>query len=263
MHPDPTLPLVLAIGGHDPSGGAGLQADIETLAAHGCRALTVVTALTTQSTCRVNQIQVQPPHQVDAQCRLLLEESRVGAIKIGLLGSAQVAAVAAALLADFPHIPVVLDPVLASGSGAPFADETLQRAIVDLLCPVCTLLTPNGPEARILTGEQHLDCCAAVLAAHGCSAALITGGHEADAQVINRLYDPTGLMDTYRWPRLRGSFHGSGCTLASAAAANLALGLRLTAAVERAQDYTWSCLSHGLATGRCQLMPNRFYGFAT
>lgn len=259
MQTSRTPPLVLVIGGHDPSGGAGLQADIETLAAHGCRALSIVTALTTQNTCSVAQVQVQPASQVVSQCRLVLEESQVAAVKIGLLGSAQVARSVADLLREFTHLPMVLDPVLVAGSGKSLADAALRQAILNLLCPQCTLLTPNGPEARVLGGHRELERCAETLVAQGCAAVLITGGHEHGDTVINRLYGQTGLMQEYTWPRLLGSYHGSGCTLASAIAAGLACGRPLATTVHEAQAYTWESLNRAFNSGRCQLTPNRFH----
>ncbi len=254
-----TLPLVLAIGGHDPSGGAGIQADIESLAANGCRALSVVTALTTQNTCGVRRVLPQPAQQVLEQIRLLMEESGISAIKIGLLGNASTAIALAELLSSYPDIPVVLDPVLASGSGTAMAGGTLPLVLEETLFPCCTLATPNSDEARWLSGEQELDECAARLIHHGCASVLITGTHETDEQVTNRLYSLGGLLQSWDWPRLPDSYHGSGCTLASAIAAGLARGHNLPDAVEQAQQYTWDALANALSTGRCQYTPDRFH----
>ncbi len=261
MQTYPKIPLVLAIGGHDPSGGAGLQADIETIAANGCHALTVVTALTTQNSCALSAIQLQPPVQIIEQCRWLLEDSQVAAIKIGLLGQAATARALAELLSEYPDIPVVLDPVLASGRGAPLANAALQQEISDRLCPHCTLITPNAPEARALTGQNDLAQCAGALIVKGCGAVLITGTHESGERVVNRLYGFAGVLQAHEWQRLPGSYHGSGCTLAAAVAAGLAGGLRLPDAVTQAQEFTWNSLAHSLSTGRCQHTPNRFFAF--
>jgi hydroxymethylpyrimidine/phosphomethylpyrimidine kinase len=257
------LPLVLAIGGHDPSGGAGIQADIETLAANGCRSLTVVTALTTQNTCAVRRVLPQPAGQVTEQVRLLLDESTVAAMKIGLIGSAGTALALAELLRQHPGIPVVLDPVLASGSGTDLADGTLPLVLEEALFPCCTLITPNSDEARRLSSEQDLDAAATRLIRHGCASVLITGTHESAEQVTNRLYSLGGPVQSWDWPRLPGSYHGSGCTLASAIAAGLARGLALHDAVQRAQQYTWDALDKALSTGRCQFTPDRFHRFIT
>jgi len=259
MNTNPDIPLVLAIGGHDPSGGAGLQADIEAIAANGGHALTVVTALTTQNSCGVSAVQPQPPEQIIEHCRLLLEESPVSAIKIGMIGAAATARALAELLAEHPNVPVVLDPVLASGSGTPLADAELLREIREGLCSYCTLLTPNVPEARALTDCSELEQCAETLIANGCGAVLVTGTHDPEGPVINRLYALAGLLHSQEWPRLPDSYHGSGCTLAAAVAAGLANRLPLIRAVERAQEFTWNSLDRALRTGRCQLTPNRFF----
>jgi hydroxymethylpyrimidine/phosphomethylpyrimidine kinase len=251
-------PLVLAIGGHDPSGGAGLQADIETLIANGCQPLSVVTALTSQNTCGVSRVTPQAPERVKEQIQLLLRDSPVTAVKIGLLGSPQVAGSLAEVLTEHPGLPVVLDPVLAAGTGATFGDE-LKAAITETLCAHCTLITPNSLEARALTGLDLLEDCAAALIAKGCGAVLITGTHERDSEVMNRLYGLAGPLQTRAWPRLEGSYHGSGCTLAAAVAAGLARGRILREAVGLAEEYTWNTLATALRTGQCQLTPNRFY----
>ena len=256
-----TLPLVLAVGGHDPSGGAGIQADIETLAANGCRALSVVTALTTQNTCGVSRVLPQPAEQVVEQIRLLLEESPVAAIKVGMLGAGTTARALAGLLGGCPDIPVVLDPVLAAGSGGALAEQDLMPALLEDLLPCCTLITPNSEEARRLSGRQDLADCAARLIQQGCASVLITGTHELEEQVTNRLYSLGGPLAAWDWPRLEGSYHGSGCTLAAAVAAGLGHGLSVPEAAALAQQFTWDALANALSTGRCQHTPDRFHRF--
>lgn len=256
-----SLPLVLAVGGHDPCGGAGLQADLEAIAANGCQALSVITALTCQTSCGVRQVLPQPAVQVLDHCLALFEDSPVAAIKLGLLGQATTAGTLAGLLGVHPGLPAVLDPVLHSGGGLPLADAALRTALVKDLAPRCTLMTPNTLEARALSGQHQLRDCAAALTEGGCPAVLITGTHDPGDQVVHRLYDADELLWEGAWERLPGEFHGSGCTLASAAAAGLALGKPLLAAVTNALDYSWHCLARALVTGHCQLTPNRFYRF--
>jgi len=255
----PNPPLVLAVGGHDPSGGAGIQADIEAISACGCRALTVVTTLTAQNTCGVGRLLPQPAAQVAEHCRLILRESRVAAVKIGLLGDATVARTLAGVLAEIPDVPAVLDPVLASGGGTPMAGEAVRQAITGILAPYVTLMTPNSLEARQLTGEDGGADCALALVRGGCASVLITGAHEAGDEVVNRLYGLAGLLHEQAWPRLDGEFHGSGCTLAAAAAAELAKGAAVVEAVNRAQAFTWNALKYAVRTGHCQLTPNRLW----
>lgn len=257
------IPIVLSISGHDPGGGAGIQADIEAISANGCHACSVITCLTEQDTCDVRALLPQPPGQVLAQARRVLKDSRVSVIKIGLLGQAGIAQGLADLLAEHPGIPVVLDPVLASGAGTDLTGRELVRTIRERLLPRTSLITPNSLEARTLApGGVSLDTCAADLLDLGCAAVLITGTHETGAQVINRLYRRNHSPVEAAWPRLRGSYHGSGCTLASAIAARLGLGEDLSVAADRAQEYTWQTLSRSLRTGRCQAIPDRLFALS-
>lgn len=253
-------PVVMTFSGHDPSGGAGLQADIEALASVGCRAATVATALTVQDTVNVRRVLPLDPDLVADQARTVLDDLPVAAFKIGLLGNTAVAAAIAGVLREHPRVPVVLDPVLAAGGGAALADDALLTAIRDLLARV-TLATPNGVEARRLAGDPAagLAVCARTLIGHGCRWVLVTGGHEPDSGVINRLFDAEGLQDSTTWPRLEATYHGSGCTLAAAAAGLLARGLTVREAVQGAQEYTWHALNHGYRPGRGQHLPQRFY----
>ncbi len=259
-------PVVLCISGHDPVGGAGIQADIEAVAANGCYACTAITCVTVQDTCNVAGLHVQPVDQILSQIRAVLDDIPVAVIKIGLLGSEEIALGLSRILKEIPPLPVILDPVLAAGGGAPLADAPLLDAIRRHLLPLVTLLTPNSREARILAaGPDDLGECARRLLAQGCRHVLITGAHEDGPAVINRLYAPDGDPHMSAWERLPGGYHGSGCTLASSIAARLALanagggdlGAPLLAAVEEGQAYTWKTLSQGLRLGRCQYLPNR------
>ncbi|MBK1702584.1 bifunctional hydroxymethylpyrimidine kinase/phosphomethylpyrimidine kinase [Thiococcus pfennigii] len=257
--PDPSPPIVLCAGGHDPTGGAGLTADAEAVRAAGAHALGLVTCLTTQDTCGVGGVFPQPIGQIEAQWRALSADSPIAAIKIGLLGSAAVAEAVEGRVRAHPGLPVVLDPVLASGAGDPIADAALVERLRHHLPGACTLMTPNLPEARTLAGAQDPDACAAALRRAGCRWVLITGTHAAEAEVVNRLYGPDGCRHAWRWPRLPGHYHGSGCTLASAIAARLARGDEPIEAIAAAQAYTWEALARARRTGRCQLTPNRLF----
>lgn len=252
-------PIVLCLGGHDPTGGAGLIADAEAIRAGGAHALGIVTCLTTQSTCGLSRLLPQPAEQIEGQWQALTGDSAVAAVKIGLLGDAAIARVVASLLREQADLPVVLDPVLASGAGQAVADAALIECLRDDLLGGCSLMTPNLPEARALSGADSPDACAATLLETGCRWVLITGTHDETSAVINRLYGQDGLLETWHWPRLPGSFHGSGCTLASAAAARLAKGATMIEAVAEAQAYTWETLAKARRTGRCQLTPNRLF----
>ena len=259
-----SLPVVLAIGGHDPSGGAGIQADIEAVAANGAHAVSLVTCLTTQDSCNVRELHPVAPEQLMRQAELLLADSPVAAIKVGLLGSPQIAKTLAQLLRQLPEIPLVLDPVLAAGGGSELAGAQLLDRVRDELLPLCHLLTPNIPEAIRLSGletDTTPQACGDKLLATGCEAVLITGTHDESSQnrVIHHLFRPQQQPFSSDWPRLPGEYHGSGCTLAAAIAAGLAGGEPLQQAVEQGLEYTWQSLHQGFQSGRCQATPDRLH----
>lgn len=251
-----SLPVVLCFSGHDPTGGAGIQADIEVLFQLGCHPCTLVTALTAQDTVDVRAMYPQEPARFLEQARLLIADIPVSAVKIGLLGSADIAEAIVELLAALPGVPVVLDPILAAGGGQPLASAALATVIGERLLPRVDVLTPNSTEARRLAGATDLDDCAAYLLARGCHRVLITGTHETSRDVVNRLYGGQQVL-TESVPRLPGSYHGSGCTLAAAIAGFLALGLATEAAVRQALSFTRRTLEAGYAAGRGQWLPNR------
>lgn len=248
-------PIVLAIAASDPTGGAGIQADLLTLASLGCHPASAITALTVQDTHGVARIEAVEADLVVAQARAVLADLPVAAVKLGVLGSPANAAAVAQLLAEHPKLPVVLDPVLASGRGDPLADA----ASLQVLLPRTTVLTPNSVEARRLAGLDVLEECARKIVQTGCRYVLVTGTHEAGPQVVNTLYDARGKVREDRWPRLPGSYHGSGCTLASALAAFLARGMGIPEAARAAQDYTWQALASGFRPGSGQWLPDRFF----
>ncbi len=256
-------PAVLCFAATDPTGGAGLQADLLTLASLGCLPLSVVTAVTAQDTRGVASLLALEPEWIARQARIVLADIAVAAFKIGVLGSARNAEAIAQLLAAHPGTPVVLDPVLASGRGDALANDEVLQVMRTQLLPRTTLATPNSLEARRLSGAgagADLAQCAGELLGLGCKYVLVTGTHEPGTQVINTLYGAGSKPREEAWPRLPGEYHGSGCTLASALAALLAKGLDVPAATRAAQEYTWKALQAGFAPGRGQRLPNRFFG---
>ncbi|MDK9701652.1 MAG: hydroxymethylpyrimidine/phosphomethylpyrimidine kinase [Sulfuritalea sp.] len=263
-------PIVLTFAASDPTCGAGLQADILTLASLGCHPLSVVTAITVQDTAGVEGVLPLDAGWVADQARALLEDMPVAAFKLGMLGSVEVIAAIAEVISDYPGIPVILDPVLASGRGDQFADEQMIEAMIGLLLPQTTLLTPNSLEARRLAQEigeadedgrlePDLAGCAHRLVDAGCEYVLVTGTHEGTLQVVNTLYGSHGTVRSDRWDRLPGSYHGSGCTLASAIAAHFAGGVDVVDAVVAAQEYTWRTLAAGFRPGMGQFIPDRLF----
>ena len=252
-------PVLLCIGGHDPTGGAGIQADAEAARAAGIHAATVISCMTAQNTAGIRDLWPQDPAQIESQCRLILADSQVNAIKLGLIGSSRLARWLCQFVDEHPDLPLVLDPVLASGAGQSVVDADLFNQIRHHLLGRCLLATPNLPEARALSGAQAPEDCARVILASGCRWVLITGTHAETAEVTNHLYGHDGSHQAWRWLRLPHSYHGSGCTLASAIAARLALGQPMVPAVAAAQEFTWHSLQTATRTGREQWTPNRLF----
>lgn len=260
-----TPPLVLTFAASDPSGGAGMQADILTLASMGCHPLSVITAITVQDTLGVEGLLAMDSEWVADQARALLEDMTIDAFKIGVMGSVENITAIAEIIADYPDVPLILDPVLASGRGDELASDEMTHALREMLLPQTTIITPNSLEARRLAesdedgDEPTLAMCAERLIESGAEYVLITGTHESTAQVVNTLYGKSGVVRSDNWPRLPGSYHGSGCTLASAIAAMLANGLDLAEAVREAQDYTWHALDKAFRPGMGQYIPDRLF----
>lgn len=252
--------IVMCFSGTDPTGGAGIQADIETLAGMGCHATPVVTSVTAQDTQNVKGVAPMDLTIIVEQARAVLEDMPVHGFKIGLLGSVEAVEAVHTILRDYPGAPVVLDPVLRSGSGEELADPEIQDAICQLLVPESTIITPNSDEARMLCHEADtLDACAHELMDMGAEYVLLTGTHENTPMVVNTLYGNNRYMDKYEWERLPHVYHGSGCTLASALAGLLAQGLDPMAAAREAQDFTWHSLKAATRLGMGQHIPNRFF----
>lgn len=261
-----TPPIVLTFAASDPSGGAGLQADILTLSSMGCHPVSVVTAITVQDTLGVEDMLAIDAEWVADQARCLLEDMPVAVFKVGLIGSVENIAAIAEVVADYPDIPLILDPVLASGRGDELATDDMLTAMQEMLIPQATLITPNSIEARRIAlldsdgdEELSLDECAQRIIDMGCEFVLITGTHENTLQVVNTLYDERGKLRSDSWQRLAGSFHGSGCTLASAIAASIAHGLDIPEAVKEAQEFTWQTLNTGFRPGMGQHIPDRLF----
>lgn len=245
-----TRPVVLTIAGSDPSGGAGLQADLKTFARLGCYGTSVVTALTAQNTRGVDGVLPTPADFVRAQLDTLLDDVAVDAVKVGMLGSAEVAGVVGeALRGPLAGVPAVLDPVMVATSGDSLAARGVMEAIVALL-PHVALVTPNLPEAAQLTGSaeatgpDEMAAQADALLATGVPAALVKGGHLGGGEATDLLAWGGGRRWlSAPWVATRNT-HGTGCTLSSAVACQLALGLGLDEATAAAKAW----LTRALAT---------------
>lgn len=250
-------PAVLAFAASDPTSGAGIQADTLAIAALAAHPLCAITALTVQDTHGVQRVEPVDAGLVAEQARRVLADTPARAFKIGVLGSAANARAVAAVLAEHPGVPVVLDPVLASARGDALAATETIAVLRGELLPLTTLVTPNSVEARRLAPRPSLAECAQAILADGARYVLITGAHEPTDEVINTLYDASGEVRADRWQRLPESYHGSGCTLASAIAALLAHGASLPDAVRKGQEFTWRALAAGYRPGSGQHVPNR------
>ncbi|MFI4967924.1 MAG: hydroxymethylpyrimidine/phosphomethylpyrimidine kinase [Gammaproteobacteria bacterium] len=251
-------PVLLIIAGNDPSGGAGLAADIQAATALGVHPAPVVAALTVQDTRDVNRLAAMDPGLVSDQAARVFEDMPVAAVKLGLLASADIGRAVAALLRRHPGLPLVVDPVLRASGGSELAEDELLRVYLEELFPLATLVTPNAAESRRLAPTaRDAATQARALLDTGAAHVLVKGADEATPEVHNTLYSSDGRREESTWPRLPGVYHGSGCTLASAAAALLARGETPQAAVREAQRYTWEALKRGWQLGHGQAIPNR------
>lgn len=264
----PKLPRLLVIAGSDSSGGAGIQADIKTAAAFRVYAATAVTAVTVQDTIAVHAVHPVPAPIVRDQIACCLGDIGADAIKIGMLGSADlIETVAETLEAYARDIPVVLDPVLAATAGTKFLDNEAVELFKSRLVPLATVLTPNMPEAQRLSGITaaqnrfaHAEAMAHALMALGAGAVLIKGGHDSRPLVDDSLVW-SGGTETYSFVRINTRHtHGTGCTLATAIACGLARGLSLPLAVGRAREYLQKAIetAPGLGSGHGPL--NHMHG---
>ncbi len=264
MHDLRQLPVVLVLAGHDPSGGAGLTADVEAIAACGAWPLTIPTALTVQNSRDVSTVMPCRGDDMRAMAAAL-GEFTVSAIKVGLVADLESLDAVVDIVRRYPGVPVVVDPVLRAGGGHELSSAELIDAFHERLLPRVDILTPNRAELARLTdpGWDNDTDRAIALMAEGCQAVLVTGtdspvtGSAAD-KVVHTLHTPDNGRQ-WQWPRLAGSFHGSGCTLAASLAAYLAAGESLIQACEMAQEYTWQTLRHGWRPADGQALPRRLW----
>ena len=256
---------VLVFSGSDPSGGAGMQADISAITALGAHPLSVVTVLTVQDNQRVFGVYPVAADLVRRQAQALVDRIDISAVKLGIVGNRANAEAIAAVIRDLrsrqPALPVVFDPVLANGHGDSLASEDPIAALAPLF-ELATVITPNRVEADRLCGVQASpEQQAAMLLERGCGHVLLKGGHGPEQhEVLNRWISRTQQRN-WSWPRLRGEFHGSGCTLAAALSALLAQGLEMEQAIDAAQIYCQQTLAESYAIAAGQRIPSRVLPF--
>jgi hydroxymethylpyrimidine/phosphomethylpyrimidine kinase len=246
-------PRVLSIAGSDSGGGAGIQADLKTIAALGCYGMTAITAITAQNTVGVVAVDGIAPGMVLAQIQAVVEDIGVDAVKIGMLHSPALVEVVAQAIDRFALTRVVLDPVMVATSGDRLLEPEAVRLLVAELFPRALVVTPNLDEAALLLGREissidALDAAADELLALGAPAVLIKGGHLPGERVVDVLAQGRGPHRRFESPRIASrNVHGTGCTLSSAIAAHLALGASLPLAVEQARGYVLAAIAAGAA----------------
>jgi hydroxymethylpyrimidine/phosphomethylpyrimidine kinase len=260
-------PSALTIAGSDSGGGAGIQADLKTFAAHGVHGVSAIAALTAQNTRGVTAVHVPPVAFLRAQVEACFDDFDIRAVKLGMLATSEVIVEVDALLEAHRNVPVVLDPVMVATSGAKLlADDALDALRMRLL-PRAAIATPNLPEAELLLNArigdvESMRVAAGALLAHGARAVLLKGGHLAQGDaVVDVFADATGLHEIVH-PRLALEAHGTGCTLASAIAARIALGNDVRAACIAASDYVHRALEGGYRPGRGDIVVLDHFGAA-
>lgn len=267
MNPAPELLCALTIAGSDSGGGAGIQADLKTFAAHRVHGLSAITALTAQHTRGVTAVQLPPVSFLRAQIDACFDDFTIGAVKLGMLANAEVIHAVADALERHRPPHVVLDPVMVATSGARLLEPEALDALRTRLLPMASIITPNLPEAELLLGVRIPDraamhhACTQLLAS-GAQAVLLKGGHLCDTgDVVDLFAVPDGIRQIPH-RRLDLEAHGTGCTLASAVAAGLCRGMALDQACAAATDYVHAALLHGYRPGRGNVVVLDHFGAA-
>jgi hydroxymethylpyrimidine/phosphomethylpyrimidine kinase len=259
----PSPPVVLTIAGFDPSSGAGVTADIKTIAAHGCYGVAAITALTVQSTTGVKRTETTDPKLLRDTLDAIVEDAKVSAVHIGMLGSGPVASEVASFLST-AHLPnIVLDPIVTATSGAKLLDDMGRKVLIEKLLPLCTVTTPNAQEAAVLTGLEvisidDMKLAAARLREMGATNVIVTGGHLDVAADL--LSFTNGDVQTFKSERLELNFtHGTGCAFSTAIACHLAQGRPLAEAVLLSKAYISAAIANGYAIGKGVNPVNHMY----
>jgi hydroxymethylpyrimidine/phosphomethylpyrimidine kinase len=246
-------PIALTIAGSDSGGGAGIQADLKTFHAHHVHGLSVIAAITSQNTRGVAAVHPVPPGHIRSQIKAVFDDFPIAAVKTGMLGNAATVRLVAKELRQRKPAWLVVDPVMISTSGSRLLDEDAVEAVISELIPLADILTPNLPEAEALLGRplrtaSQREAAGEALLELGAAGVLLKGGHARGNEVIDRYVDERGIMEI-RHARLPREGHGTGCTLASAIAAELALGLTPRQAIRRASAYVHRALKNGYRPG--------------
>ena len=250
----PKADSVLVFSGLDPSGAAGIAADIETINQFGLTPLPIITTLTAQNTQRVDSLEVTKDSLLERQFNLINEDISFNTVKIGLLGSSSQIIAISKLLKDRKQLNIVLDPILISGTDENLSSIEMIEAMKSELLPLCLLLTPNLAELNALApglSEQ------AAVASLNCPWILVTTSDSSEVEIEHRLYHESKLVKKFTYDKLPNKFHGSGCTLSSAISALIASGEDVDVACKKALQYTYQCLLSAKKLGKMQYHPNR------
>ncbi|EJL91812.1 hydroxymethylpyrimidine/phosphomethylpyrimidine kinase [Herbaspirillum sp. CF444] len=261
-----TSPLILTFGAADPVGATGIQADLATFAAMGCHGLSIITSLLVSDTARIEDIQVIDVDWMADQARVILEDMPVAAFKVGAVGSIENISAIAEIVSDYPDIPLILDPFITAMPAQDGDDDDNLIAIRELLIPQTTLMLASAVELNRLAETWRepvpgdaLQLDATRIIEMGCEYLFVTGMPGEMHEVVNALFDDTGVIRRDSWQRLPGSFTGAGTTLSAAICAMLANGLEIPEAVSEAQEFTLAALAHAQRLGMGKLIPDRYF----
>jgi hydroxymethylpyrimidine/phosphomethylpyrimidine kinase len=258
--------LILTFGVADPVGAIGIQADLATFSAMGCHGLPIITALLISDTARIDNIQAIDVDWMADQARMILEDMPVAAFKVGAVGSIDNIPAIAEIVSDYPDIPLILDPFSTALPNQDGDDDSNLIAMRELLIPQTTLMLASAVELNRLAEtwrepapHDALQSDAMRIIEMGCEYLFVTGVPGATHEVVNTLFDDSGVIRRDSWQRLPGSFSGAGSTLSAAICAMLANELDISEAVSRAQDFTLAALAHAQRLGMGKLIPNRYF----
>ncbi len=253
-------PIILSIAGFDPTGGAGIQADIETARALKCRSIQLITCLTVQNTAHVFKIVAVDPDLFQYQAKILLHDIQPKVIKIGLIGDLNIAACIVKILNQFPHIPVIFDPILKSGAGDNLSSQALIHYYKKEIIPRCFLITPNCQELRLLTDLDKIEKGAEKLLQGGVKNIIVTATDDTNknqSSIKHQLFQPQKPPQIFYKNRLAHQYHGSGCTFSMACACFIGQKESLLTALKKSFDFTEQCLINAEKVGTGQYLPCR------
>jgi hydroxymethylpyrimidine/phosphomethylpyrimidine kinase len=250
---------ILIVSGHDPC-GAGIQADIETCQALECYPATIITGITAQNTRKLSKIKNLSAYDFRVQLETLLDEFSPEVCKVGLINSFDLMATLSEIVKDrLPTIPIVVDPILNAGSGAKLFSEEIISGYLNCLIPIAEIITPNQKELKLLSRKKVLSAGVDQLLSSGCKNVLVTDIYPRKKMIHNHLYSKIHEEEKFEMERFSGIYHGTGCTLSSAIACQLANGADIKNAVNSAQKYTHATVQFAHDFGWEQLIPNRFF----